>query len=203
VSDWLPLVTAADDAGWIGRWSPGIGDPTPAGWLATLAYAVAAWSCWAAARRLRPEYRVTATLRREWRIWQALALLLAGLGLNKQLDLQSALTELGRLFARSQGWYAERRGVQLVFIALVAGSGLAAAAFALFAVRRTAPAVRAAVAGACALVAFVVARAASFHHADLLISRELLGLRLGSLVELAAAGTIIAATRWRARTLRR
>jgi hypothetical protein len=29
-------------AGWIGSWSPGIGDPTPAGWLAT-------FGCFAAA----------------------------------------------------------------------------------------------------------------------------------------------------------
>lgn len=203
MSGFLPLVTAPDGAGWIGRWSPGIGDPTPAGWLTTLAYFGGAWSCWAACRALRPEYRVTPTLRREWRLWQALTALLAALGLNKQLDLQSALTELGRLLARSGGWYQERRGVQIVFIAAVALAGAGAAALALWTVRRTAPAVRVAVAGACALVAFVVARAASFHHVDTVISRELLGLRLGSLVELAAIGVIFAATRWRASTLRR
>ena len=202
MSGFLALVTAPDGAGWIGRWSPGIGDPTPAGWLTTLAYFVAAWSCWAAARNLRPEFRVTAALRREWRLWPALALLLAGLGLNKQLDLQSAVTELGRMLARSGGWYGDRRAVQVAFVALVALAGLGAAALSLWAVRRTAPPVRLAVAGACALVAFVVARAASFHHADVVISHEVIGLRLGSLVELAAIGVIFAATRWRARMLR-
>jgi len=27
--------------GWLGHWSPGIGDPTPAGWLTVVVYAVA------------------------------------------------------------------------------------------------------------------------------------------------------------------
>jgi hypothetical protein len=195
----LWLAAAPSGAGWIGRWSPGIGDPTPAGWLTTLAYFAAAWSCWAAARRLRPEYRVTAGLRREWRLWRALSVLLASLGINKQLDLQSALTEMGRMLARSGDWYAQRRSVQLAFVVAVALAGLAAAGFALWAVRRTAAPVRLAVAGACMLLGFVVARAASFHHVDLVVSHELLGLRLGSLLELAIAGLILAAAQWRRR----
>jgi hypothetical protein len=195
----LWLVT--DGAGWIGRWSPGIGDPTPAGWLATLAYFGAATCCWAAARRIRPEYRRTPTLRREWRLWRALAAALAALGVNKQLDLQSALTELGRLLARSGGWYAERRSVQLAFVLAVGVAALAAAALGLWATRRTSAPARAAVVGFAALLGFVVARAASFHDVDRSIAAEWLGLRIGSLVELGALLALAAAARWRARQL--
>jgi len=56
--------------------------------------------------------------------------------------------------------------------------------------------------GACALIAFVVARAASFHHVDVLITHELIGLRVSSLVELAGIGVIFGATKWRERMLR-
>lgn len=192
----LSFATARDASGWIGHWSPGIGDPTPAGWLATLAYFAAAWSCWAAARRIKPEYRRSPALRREWLLWRALSVMLAALGVNKQLDLQSALTEAARMLARSGGWYGERRGLQLAFVATVVLSALAAGVIALWATRRTSPPARLAVVGFGALLAFVVARAASFHHVDVAISQEWLGLRVSSLIELAALLALIAAARW-------
>lgn len=201
MSGFVLLATAAHGGGWIRDWSPGIGDPTPAGWIATLAYFAAAWSCWAASRRIKPEYRRTLSLRREWTIWRALAALLAVLGVNKQLDLQSAVTELGRLLARSGGWYEQRRGVQLVFVAAVAAVALAGAGAAFWATRRTSPPVRLAVVALSALLGFVVARAASFHHIDGAISHEWLGLRVSSLVELSALLVLLAAARWQGRHL--
>ena len=196
------LVTSTAGDGWIGRWSPGIGDPTPAGWLATVAYFAAAYSCWAAARRIKPEYRRAPSLRREWKLWRTLSALLAVLGLNKQLDLQSALTELARMLARSGGWYEQRRGVQLAFVAAIALAALLAGAAALWTTRRTSPPIRFAVVGFGALLGFVVARAASFHHVDVAISHDWLGLRVSSLVELAGLALLIAAARWQARQLR-
>ncbi len=198
----LPLASGAG-AGWIGNWSPGIGDPTPAGWIATLAYFAAAWRCFAAARRILPAYRRAPTLRREWVLWRVLAGALAALGFNKQLDLQTALTELGRAAARAGGWYGQRREVQLAFVVAVGLSALAAAALALWTTRRTSPPVRVACAGFVALLGFVVARAASFHHFDLAISAEWQGLRVGSLVEIGALAVLIAAAEWQARALNR
>src|SRR5450631_116329 len=37
--------------------------------------------------------------------WRAVSILFLALGINKQLDLQTALTELGRVLAYDQGWY--------------------------------------------------------------------------------------------------
>ena len=201
MSDFLLLATAASGDGWIGTWSPGIGDPTPAGWLATVAYFAAAWGCFAAARRIKPEYRRAPSLRREWRIWRALTGGLAALGINKQLDLQSALTEIARMLARSGGWYQQRRGVQIAFVAAVGIAALAAGVAALVATRRTSASVRVAVVGFCGLLGFVVARAASFHHVDRAIAEEWLGLRVGSLVELSALGLLLLAARWQGRAL--
>lgn len=202
MSDFLLLVSAAHGDGWIGRWSPGIGDPTAAGWLATLAYFATAWCCRAAALRIKPAYRVTPAARRERRLWRALSALLAALAINKQLDLQSALTELARMLARSGGWYDERRSMQLAFVGAVGIGALAAAALTVWATRRTSPPARLALAGATALLGFIGARAASFHHVDVAISQEWLGLRVSSLVELAGIALVFAATRWQQRIYR-
>ena len=99
------------------NWTPGIGDPTIGGWLTVALYLVASVSCWILARNLRLE---DAPRLRERRAWQSISVLFLALGVNKQLDLQTALTESGRVLAQYQGWYQQRQLVQLAFIALVA-----------------------------------------------------------------------------------
>ena len=72
------------------NWSPKIGDPTIGGWVTGVLYLLAAGSCWITARELVLE-DIASNERRAW--WAISALFLA-LGINKQLDLQSALTEM-------------------------------------------------------------------------------------------------------------
>src|SRR6478752_323958 len=98
------------------NWSPKIGDPTIGGWVTVMLYLLTAGSCWISARELVLE-DIASNERRAW--WAISALFLA-LGVNKQLDLQSALTEAGRVLASVQGWYAQRALVQLAFIVVVA-----------------------------------------------------------------------------------
>src|SRR5215510_2061694 len=94
-------------------WSPGIGDPTIGGWTTVGLYFVAAVNCWVTKRSL---FRDTS----EWRVWLLLSLSFICLGINKQLDLQSALTDIGRLLAHYQHWYDQRQTVQVLFIIAVA-----------------------------------------------------------------------------------
>ena len=102
-------------------WSPGIGDPTVMGWVAVAAYiSAAAVAGVASARGAFP----VPNRRRERLFWLSLVLVLSCLAVNKQLDLQSLLTALGRCLSRTQGWYDSRRAVQQDFI--VALGGLAA-----------------------------------------------------------------------------
>jgi hypothetical protein len=97
--DFSPLFAAIRD----GQWRPGIGDPTPLGWATVVAYLAASWACCrAAAAERRSAHRGRNSTRP---FWSSLGLLLLLLGLNKQLDLQSALTAFGRRLAREQGWY--------------------------------------------------------------------------------------------------
>jgi hypothetical protein len=53
-------------------------------------------------------------------------------GINKQPDLQTALTEAGRYPAHYQGWYDQRQVVQLAFIALIAVISLFVQSYCLF-----------------------------------------------------------------------
>lgn len=177
-------------AGWIGSWSPRIGDPNAIGWLTVVLYLVAAGLChWLA--RAKPS-------RREARLWRVLAASFLALGINKQLDLQTALTELGRMMARSEGWYGNRRPVQAAFVACVAVLGLAAAA-ALWSLARRAPhATRQAVAGTALVITFVVIRAASFHYVDKLLGLRWIGIRVNWVLEMGGISIVIAAALRRA-----
>jgi hypothetical protein len=186
----LAVAPATPGHGWVGTWSPGIGDPTVVGWITVVAYLWTAWRCHQVGRRLG----AAKANRREIRVWSWLAVLFLALGINKQLDLQSALTEWGRMLARSGGWYAERGHVQREFIALVAAGGLVAIAVGLWVARRTSRAARLAIAGALVVVTFVVIRAASFHHVDIFIRSTVAGLKMNWILELSGILLVLLAT---------
>ncbi len=199
-----PIVTLAayqtslsDGSGWIGGWSPGIGDPNFVGWLTVVAYFAAAF----AAFRLRGRFSAHADLvrRRERRFWVVLAAILLFLGINKQLDLQTAMTELFRICARRQGWYAQRRLPQLAFIAALAVA-LPVAALVVFRVTRgMAAATKLAGVGLAVIGGFVLIRASSFHHVDRLLGARVLRFKLNWIFELGGIAIILVGTirRWR------
>lgn len=51
--------------------------------------------------------------------WLGSTILLIFLGFNKQLDLQTNLSEWLRATSIAHGWYEQRRGVQFLFISLM------------------------------------------------------------------------------------
>ena len=57
---------------------------------------------------------------------------MAALCINKQLDLQSLFTDIGRVIAWKQGWYQERREFQKWFVLGVLATSLLATAFLVF-----------------------------------------------------------------------
>jgi len=109
------------------RWHMAIGDPNVAGWAIFATYALAAV---AAVMVLRRRPFAPAHHRKERVLWGMIALLMTGIALNKQLDLQSLMTTLGRCLAQDQGWYENRRMVQrdfifgLIALAALTGAGL-------------------------------------------------------------------------------
>lgn len=177
------------------KWAPGIGDPTIGGWLTVAAYAVAAILAF---RRAGDAFAALPVADgRAAAFWLTIAGILILLGINKQLDLQSLMTALGRCHARAEGWYEARGGVQRAFvIAGAAGAGLAAAAFA-FAFRKIAARRPLVIAGLAGLLAFVLIRMTSIHAADALINARLAGLKANWILEIGALGLVIAGARGR------
>ena len=174
--------------GWVGRWSPGIGDPTIGGWVSVALYAGVAWACHRILSRRRQ--RPVVLDRNEPFLWRLLFIGVMTMGINKQLDLQSALSEWARLMAHEQGWYENRRQYQLAFIAAMPVAMLTAfSALALMIWRTPAPTLLAC-AGAAGLVAFIAIRAASFHHVDEILNSQLGVLRLNWLLEIGSLAVI-------------
>jgi hypothetical protein len=162
------------------------------GWLTVFAYFATSWCCWACARRLR---RTGASSREIW-VWTLLTVSLAVLGLNKQFDLQTAFTEVGRIVAHRQGWYESRRIVQKVLIVAVGLVAVGGAVTALWLNRGSSRPSQIALAGACLILAFVTVRATSHHRVDRLLRWALLGwFRVNWLLELGGISIVLVAAR--------
>ena len=165
------------------RWAPGIGDPTVYGWTTVGMFAVAALLCalLAASPKGRPERT----------FWIALALLMAALAVNKQLDLQSALTSVGRCISQEQGWYDARRGVQALFTLAVGAASLAGLVLLAVAMRRHLARTWAALLGAGFVAGFVLVRAVSWGHVGAILDLPVGGLQMNHVLE--NAGPILVA----------
>lgn len=162
-------------------WSPQIGDPTLYGWLTVLAYAVAAWLCGRAAQ-VGPKG--------ERRLWFILCGILAFLCINKELDLQTLLTAIGRHVAKAQGWYDNRREYQLIFIILLAVAAVVITIALLAMLRRARWPVLGAVAGLATLLTFILVRASSFEKMDKLINSRIGGWRMNHVMEIGGIAII-------------
>ncbi len=176
-----------------GRWRPGIGDPTVMGWVTVIAYLLASAGCAVAALR---EPMADGTRRPRSRpsgFWLALAFLLLALGINKQLDLQSLATQIGRDLIRAWGLYSERRELQVGFILAVVLACAGTLGWFLWAARATLERRWLAVLGTMFILGFVVVRAASFHHVDAFIGSRLGGAKWNWILELGGIAIVGAA----------
>jgi hypothetical protein len=178
------------------RWLFDFGDPSLLGWACVAAYLAAAWACFHAWRKSQNE--ATAPARA---LWFGLGVGLVALGINKQLDLQLLLIDVGRRLAVAEGWYANRRIVLGVFLGLLGLVGLAAAVFTLRKFRPLGPA-RAALAGFSCLVLVLLLRAAPWQPIRALLGGQLFDehaglceVHLSELIELALLTVIALAAR--------
>jgi hypothetical protein len=171
----------------IERWLSSINHADIADWITVAAYLLSAFISAQAAALAKLSRRTG-----EARFWQATAMLLVALGANELLDLQTLLTEIVRAQAKASGWYGEHRKVQYAFVISLAAMSLLAGSGLLWVMRRTAFPVRLALVGLIFIGAFVLLRAASFHHLDDLLGRGPAKFNWGSLQEL--AGILIVAS---------
>jgi hypothetical protein len=167
-----------------GRWRPGIGDPTVMGWVTVAAYFVAAIGCFLAAWREPLPDGTRRPRAQPSRFWLALTGLMVALGINKQLDLQSLATQIGRDVIKGWNLYQERRELQAGFIVAVALVCAGSLALVLWAARRNLKRRWPAIVGMLFILGFVVIRAASFHHVDAFLAARLGGVKWNWIFEL-------------------
>lgn len=107
--------------------------------------------------------------------WAIIVGFLIFLAINKQLDMQSALTIAGKCLAKAQEWYANRRIVQAGFITVLLIVILICFIITIFAMRGIFYANIFAIFGLMILLSFIMVRAVSFHHFDYLIGSKSFG----------------------------
>ncbi len=181
-----------------GSWRPSIGDPTLIGWLIFLSYLLAAVACaWAlrvafigsriAGEYTGPERRAAqrrAAYRASFLFWILLAAIMVLLGINKQLDLQVLITEVGRSIAAEQGWFAQRRLVQGAVAAAVILGGLGILTALLRMTRHLLPRHITAFVGTVLLACFLLGRSLSYHHLDVVFWQEFAGIKVRHVIEI-------------------
>lgn len=150
-------------------------------WVIVGAYFVGAIAAWWAGGRARG---------RERRFWVATCVLLVLLGLNKELDLQTFVTNEGRELAKTLGRYEQRRLFQGLFLLSLAIAAIGSLAALLTWLRGSPRAMKVAAVGIGALLTFVLMRAAAFHHIDEWVTIDMAGLRSGWWIELAGIAAI-------------
>lgn len=153
------------------------------GWFTVAAYAVGAVLAALAGRQ--PVNNCGLHEQRDKRrLWVAVAVAMACLCINKQLDLQSLLTDLGRVIARHQGWYERRRDFQKLFVlAALAGAGAFACWF-VWRFREFWTRHKLLAAGSLFLLTFILIRAISFHHVDSMLGKRVFGFKINWALEL-------------------
>ena len=155
------------------------------------AYFGTALLCVAAA--LRPLQDGLNNARSDRFYWTSIAALFLLLSVNKQLDIQTLMTELAREWAKADGWYSQRRYFQQSFLLVLAFVMAIIFLAAAHIVRKRSLALKVALIGLILTCSFVLMRAASFHHIDGWLGRSILGLRWNWMLELVGIGIVAAA----------
>jgi hypothetical protein len=181
------------------RWVVGLGDPSIVGWFIVFAYFVAFLLCLRVGLKAAQE---TPWPRRTVASWCSLAALLLFLCINKQLDLQSLLTQIVRDHSLAHGWHSVRRYYQIRFMA---GLGLlsvvAALLLMLSAIRARSLWTRVACFGTILLMAWILLRASSFHLVDQRLAVKFWSMNYNWIAELTPIFMICIAA-WRTRRRR-
>ncbi len=165
------------------QWHFTIGDPSIMGWLTVAAYFMAAGlSVLVSVNSAR--LFLSPTLGKQKTFWLMMSCAMLFLGINKQLDLQSYMTAIGKYIAMRNGWYEQRLIVQGWFIKFIVLASLSLLVFLVWYLRGTCIYNGIAIFGFCLLAAFIAIRASSFHHVDTLINSTFLNLRVNWIIEL-------------------
>lgn len=174
-------------------WRASLADASFSDWITVAAYLLVALIAFRAARMAR------AGAPRDRLFWSLVAWLMVFLGFNELFDLQTVLTAVGKAWSLEQGWYEDRRLYQAEFIVALAVVAVLAGIAALRLTRARHPSLRWALLGLVFIGAFILVRAASFHHVDALLGMGPEAFNWGSVQEMLGIVIVgLAARRYRA-----
>jgi len=146
-------------------WRLHLGDPNVFGWTITIAYFLVSYLCLRAALYSRKNRQINGGTD-NLTVWFGIAFILLMLGINKQLDLQTWFTSVGREVAREQEWYYMRRKVQAVFLIISALSSVLVMVVMFRSMKGMLRQNWLVFVGLICLVAFILIRTATFYHVD-------------------------------------
>ncbi|MEQ8202545.1 MAG: hypothetical protein ABRQ31_02040 [Smithellaceae bacterium] len=164
----------------IGAWKPGIGDPSFMGWFTVFSYYLVASLC-----LLKMISRALLPGKKAWLFWAFMCLIMIVLGIIKQYNMLSAVTEMWRLIARHGGWMEQRWifqvGAMILFfvISVIFSTFLYRRSLQFFSVQE-----KIAAFGLVYLVLFVGLRAISLHQLGTVLGWEIWGVRINWIAEL-------------------
>lgn len=169
------------------HWIPSVSDPNIIGWITVAIYFIVAIICLKAAF-----IPIDNNLHQEKikRFWLFLTFFLIALGINKQLDLQTLFTQLGKNISIEQGWYENRRLVQLCFIILIGIICITSITLLLKIYKRSSAAIKTSLISCIILFSFILIRASSFHYIDSFINITVMSIKMDWLLELGGLATI-------------
>lgn len=167
------------------HWVPSIGDPTLIGWLTVAVYFIVALIFLKATVISKNDNPIKV-------LWGFLTLSLIFLGINKQLDLQTLFTLIGKSLAIEQGWYQYRKITQITFIVLVGLIGTTGLILLFKKYKSTSFEIKIILIGCMVLFSFILIRASSFHHMDVFINMKIIGARMNAILELGGLSIIAA-----------
>ena len=178
----------------VDRWTSIWGDPVWSGGLIMALFGVASLLCGRTAGRTHGRARV---------FWIGASLCALVLVFNAHLDLHALPASLGRCAAKAQGWYDQRKSVQAIYLAVVAGSALLIISAAIWIFRRQLMANLLVTAGLVVTIGALAGKGSGFHQIDWLYQFRVGPLKVTDLPEIVGACLVILGAVFALKRLRR
>ena len=166
-------------------WRVGLGDPDRLGLILTAGYLLATLAM------LAVVLSRAASLPRERLLWGMATLALLVLALNKQLDIQLILLQVGRCVAHTEGWRPERFDLQRTFGAWFLAIAILFLLGLTYLCRRALRANLPLILGLGFLSAFLILRISRLQHLELLFDTRVNSTRLQRVIEASALVILI------------
>lgn len=165
-----------------GYWIQYAGDYTVEGWFITLSYFFVCILCYLYLIKIRKKKDKVDSY--YIRFWFILIIILFILGINKQLDIQMLLTDIGRIYSMEHGWYDNRKIFQIEFTSFLAIIGIGFLFVIIYFLINIWRQVSLALFGLSILFSFVIVKSVSIHLLEHFFSTTILGITFFGIIEL-------------------